>query len=105
MPGDTQYDIWTDWPMHLWRNDAELAGAPRTAEIANASGMFLKIITSHIWGLVATSTGPPVSLDLASCAPHPPGHAGGCGRLGTRPHRALTAGLAAFKPQHNVAQA
>ena len=47
MPGDTQYDIWTDWPMHLWRNDAELAGAPRTAEIANASGMFLKIIMLH----------------------------------------------------------
>ena len=44
MPGDTSYDIWTDWPMHLWRNDAELAGPPpRTAEIANASGMLASL--------------------------------------------------------------
>ena len=44
MPGDTSYDIWTDWPMFLWRNDAELAGPHRTAEIADASGMLCLLV-------------------------------------------------------------
>ena len=73
MPGDTQYDIWTDWPMHLWRNDAELARPVLTTEIANASGIvdfgLLLTIFFAIPGFVATLTGLS-NPDIASCAPH-----------------------------------
>ena len=68
MPGDTSYDIWTDWPMFLWRNDAELAGPRRTAEIANASGMYV-VFSSHFWALWPLQTGLPFLRTLHP-APH-----------------------------------